>query len=142
MAIGIGALLVTATITAFALPPLIDRLGWTPQYSAAFDFTVDGRGPYHCEYRLGVLPGAEGEGPEFREIQHFVETHPWGIGDGVIELDAPGQRYHDDTGVIADYVSAMVVDELEARFPGWESVLDSINEAGQCTPLQSEWPAE
>lgn len=141
----IGAIvggLVVASLTAAALPSIFEGFGRV-DYQSSQQYTVDGRGPFRCEFGFRIDPAVDGNVLEpsddsaiaaFAEILTFVQTHDWAFDDQPVALTTPttSERQYTDLGVMSDFISTSWRAEVEAAYPGWMARVSEINEIGQC----------
>lgn len=134
--------LVLAGATAAALPSMFDGFGGV-DYQSVQEYTVDGRGPFRCEFGFRVDPPVAGvtlepsnggELVSFEEIRSFVQTHDWKFDDGAITLTTPADQRSakGDLTVMSDFISMSWKSELERAYPRWMQVVGGTAETGQC----------
>ncbi len=135
--------LVIAGSTAAALPSFFDGFG-AVDYQSVQEYTVDGRGPFRCDFGFRVDPPVGGVTLEpsngnsfesFEAIQTFVQTHDWTFDDQPIALTTPADQqppHRDDIDVIGNFMSTGWRTELELAYPRWMEVVGGTAETGQC----------
>jgi hypothetical protein len=135
--------LVLAGTTAAALPSIFDWLGHV-DYQSSQHYTVDGRGPYLCEFGFRVDPPIGGVTLEpsngidpagFEEIHQFVLRHDWNFDDNPVALTTPPGTERGPISVMSDFIGTSWKAELEAAYPGWMTSVGGVSETGQCLSI-------
>jgi hypothetical protein len=147
----LGGVLVVGT-TAAALPSIFDDFGRI-DYQSSQNYTVDGRGPFRCDFAFRVDPPVDGkvlepstaDAPPYADILSFVQTHDWTFDDQPVALTTiPSEVMigdpNPDRTVMANFISARWRSEVTSAYPNWMASVGQIDEAGQCAPIDgSAW---
>jgi hypothetical protein len=134
--------LVLAGTTAAALPSIFDGFGGV-DYQSVQEYTVDGRGPFRCEFGFRVDPPVDGvtlepssgnSSASFEEIKTFVQTHNWTFDDEPLALTTPADQHavNRDLGVMSNFISTAWRTELGLAYPNWMEVVGGAADTGQC----------
>lgn len=132
--------LVLAGTTAAALPSLFNDFGRV-DYQSSGQYTVDGRGPFRCDFVFRVDPvgdgsalGAGASAATYEEILGFVRTHDWAFDNSPVALTTPTDRLGTttDLGVMSTFIDSSWQAEVEAAYPNWLATVGGISGAGQC----------
>jgi hypothetical protein len=135
----IGGCIVAGT-TAAALPSIFSDFGRI-DYQSTQEYTVDGRGPFRCEFAFRVDPPVDGKvlepaagAPDFETVLEFVRTHDWAFDDQPVALTTPTYAQGATTGlsVISTFIRESWHKEVAEAYPLWLSSVGGISEAGQC----------
>lgn len=134
--------LVLAGTTAAALPSIFDGFGRI-DYQSSQLYTVDGRGPFRCEFGFRVDPPVNGVTLEpsadssvvpFDHILAFVQHHDWAFDDEAVALTTPAdqQGASNDVRVMREFISKSWKEEVEATYPTWMASVGGVSDSGQC----------
>lgn len=138
----VGGLLVVGS-TAATLPSIFGD-GGPVDYQSSQQYTVDGRGPFQCDFAFRVdppsggvtlEPSSGGDVASFEEIQEFVQTHDWKFDDEPMALTTPADAERRDLSVISTFIHEGWTAELEAAHPDWGQSVGSISGAGKCASV-------
>lgn len=146
-----GGVLLLGT-TAAALPSIFDDFGRI-DYQSSQEYTVDGRGPFRCDFVFRVDPPVEGkvlepssaDAPRYEDVLNFVQTHDWSFDDRPVALTTnPGAVMegdpNPDLSVMSNFISTSWQAEVASAYPNWMASVGQIDEAGQCAPIDGSAP--
>jgi hypothetical protein len=139
----IGGLVLAGT-TAAALPSFLDGFGRV-DYQSVQEYTLDGRGPFRCEFAFRVDPPMDGVALEpssgtpsasYAEIQSFVQTHDWAFDDeALVVTTPPEQAGRRNLEVLTNFISDAWTSELALTYPDWMEVVGGFAGTGGCVSV-------